>query len=225
MIYSGNWDYQGIVSQAPFSIGLFSFPFPGPEDPRYGSHTLGRMSEAENSMRGAFALSKRSRHPDVAIDFLRYLTIRTGNAKFVRLSNWLPVVREVECSNQVRSFLPYLGGYPPGFYFNGGVETTRLWVSNINQLFSAENGVEKFTRILEPEMDHAILLDEAKESRDLVNVIFYYDLRAAAEDAQLSGAFSDASWAARRSALYEAQTHIDMTALRSRCLQARLTPP
>jgi len=212
MIYTGSWDYQGIASQARFKVGVFPLPIPGPDDADYGRFTLGPCSEATASLQGAFALSRRSRHPEQAIDFLRYLSSVSGHSTFTRISNWLPIVRGVQPQDAIRPFMPRIEGKPNGFAFNVGVESTRLWSSHADLLFSEGDGVETLTRKLEPLMDRAILLDEAKESRDIPNVIFNFDVRASSQPALTEKQASE---------LYESQTDLELNLVRLRHEKSR----
>lgn len=231
MVASGSWEYQSITQQAEFPIAVFHVPEPEPDDPVFGRHTWGIASEADASMRGAFALSRQSRHPEVAVDFLRYLTSVRAHEKFSRLSGWLPAVRGVEPTPEVKPFSPRLHGYPKGFMFNVGVESTRLWHNNLNLLLAGDDGVERFIRAVEPEIDRVLLGDAAKENRELIPFIASYDVRATVDDAARVTASSGRSADApavltpeRRSELFEAQTDLELALARARYFQATFRP-
>ena len=181
MIVTGSWDYQSITAQVPFETGVLKIPVPARTNPDFGRFVLGPWSEANTSFRGAFALARTSRHPEAAMDFMRYLTSARAHEKFARLCGWLPAVRGVEPAEAVRAFYPELGGYPRGFSWSTGVETQRLWSTYAHLLFASEDGVAEFTRTVGPLMREALLADETKESRELVPTLAAADAQATAD--------------------------------------------
>lgn len=154
MIATGSWDSSSFRSQAEFEIGVFSLPLPTPEHRRYGPQMLGPGSEAETGTGLTFCISKQSKNFDRALDFLRFLVSKSGNATFSRVSGWLPSVVGIEPADHVRPFLPitdgYLDGFSPEFRFGGG-NSTRV-IANANSALVGPNGsVEAFkTAVREP---------------------------------------------------------------------------
>ena len=122
MLATGTWDAGGILSQADFPVGAFKMPAFRRDDPKYGRWTLGPMSEANTFAGVPFGLTRTSRHPERAIDFLRFLTSRKSNAKFSRISTWLPVIKGVPVPKVSESFRPVEEGYVGGVnirFFSG----------------------------------------------------------------------------------------------------------
>ncbi len=97
-IPDGTWDYPTMRDTAKFEIGAFRLPLPGPDDPEYGGYALLPISDGGASTATPFYLSRQSRHPEVAIDFLRYVTGMEGNRLFSQASHWMPSVEGVEIS-------------------------------------------------------------------------------------------------------------------------------
>jgi len=114
MIATGTWDAGGLLTQADFPVGAFKMPVFRPGDPKYGRDMLGPVSEATTLAGVPFGLTRRSRHPQTALDFLRFLTSRKSNAKFSRLSTWLPVIKGVPVPEGSESFRPVTNGYVGG---------------------------------------------------------------------------------------------------------------
>lgn len=222
MIMSGSWEYQAIAGQAGFPIGAFRLPEPEAGHPRFGRFVLGPTSEAGTSMRGAFAVTKQSRHPEIAIDFLQFLTSKAAHAKFARQSGWLPVVRGVEPIDALKPFYPALEGYPEGFFWAVGVETIRLWENHVHLLFSGSDGVERLTAELEPRFAAALVVDEIKETRESVNIIANYDARATADFALRRAGAEPLFTDAKRSELFEAQAYQENLLIRSRTVRGRV---
>lgn len=114
MLATGTWDAGGILTQANFPVGAFKMPVFRPGDPKYGRGMLGPVSEANTFAAVAFGLTRTSRHPERAIDFLRFLTSRQSNAKFSRISTWLPVIKGVPVPKVSEAFRPVENGYVGG---------------------------------------------------------------------------------------------------------------
>ncbi len=205
MMPSGSWDYSSMVEQADFDLGVFPVPVPTRDHPEFGSGMYGPPSEANTSMRGAFALTKQSPHPEQAIDFLRYLTSQAAHQRFSDLSGWLPAVQGVRPREGIRAFYPITEGYPSGFAFTTGVDSVRLWETHAHLLFAGEDGVERLTRALESQMDDAVVRDELKESRESVASIAAYDAIQAADFALRRATGEPLLSDERLSELWEAQ--------------------
>jgi len=216
MMPSGSWDFSSLVAQADFEIGVFPVPVPTTDHPRYGANMYGPPSEANTSMRGAFALTKQSPNAERAIDFLRYLTSQAAHQRFADRSGWLPAVRGVQPREEVKAFYPILDGYPPGFMFSPGVDTVRLWETYAYLLFAGDDGVERLTQTLEPLMDEAIIRDELKETRETVASLAAYDALQAADFARRTDGTDPLLSDRRLSELWEAQTHREDLYFRSR---------
>ncbi len=131
MLATGTWDAGGILSQANFPVGAFKMPVFRPGDPKYGRGMLGPVSEANTFAAVAFGLTRASKHPDRAIDFLRFLTSRKSNAKFSRISTWLPVIKGVPVPAVAESFRPMENGYTGGINIRFlGLEAHNTLVQN-----------------------------------------------------------------------------------------------
>ncbi|MFI5357865.1 MAG: ABC transporter substrate-binding protein, partial [Opitutales bacterium] len=111
MLSTGTWDAGGILQQAHFAVGAFQVPSIDPADPRYGHWTLGPLSEANIFASVPFGLTRASRHPARAIDFLRFMTSRRSNAKFAEISTWLPVIKGVPVPKVSEAFRPVTRGF------------------------------------------------------------------------------------------------------------------
>ncbi|MEO6874641.1 MAG: extracellular solute-binding protein [Opitutaceae bacterium] len=114
MLVSGTWDAGGILEQAKFPVGAFKMPAFRPGDPKYGRDMLGPVSEAGTFAGVPFGLTRASRHPARALDFLQFLTSRRSNEKFSRISTWLPVIKGVPVPKGSESFEPVGDGYVNG---------------------------------------------------------------------------------------------------------------
>lgn len=145
MLATGTWDAGGIIAQANFPVGAFKMPVFRPGDPKYGRGMLGPVSEANTFAGVAFGLTRNSRHPDRAIDFLRFLTSRKANTKFSRISTWLPVIKGVPVPKGSEAFQPVTDGYVGGVNIRGfGKEAQELLLQNLYLLSGAGASADAF---------------------------------------------------------------------------------
>lgn len=145
MIATGTWDAGGILTQADFPVGAFKMPVFRPGDPKYGRDMLGPVSEATTLAGVPFGLTRNSRHPETALDFLRYLTSRKANAKFSRLSTWLPVIKGVPVPATSESFRPVTNGYIGGLIIRAySVRSYELWQQNLYLLSGSGASADAF---------------------------------------------------------------------------------
>lgn len=174
MITTGSWDAPSFRAQAPFEIGVFDIPLPSTDHPRYGRNTLGRASEIEAGTGMSFGITRQSPHFDQAIDFLHYITSKSGNTTFTETSGWLPSVQGVEVPDLVRPFLPYATGYVDGFDFslaNVGAENTRVINNAMNALVRPPGSVEAFQNTVRPQLTRALREDLDRNLRvNLLNI-------------------------------------------------------
>ena len=155
-IPNGTWDYPTMRATAKFRIGAFRFPLPSPDDPEYGGYALLPVSDGGAGTAMPFYLTRQSRHPDVAIDFLRYVTSMAGNRLFSDASHWMPSVEGVEIAEELKPFRQNNWGYVITDVQNGpqlinglGAAGTQLFEANLHLLYAPDGGVEAYTRELE----------------------------------------------------------------------------
>ncbi|MDB6126144.1 MAG: transporter substrate-binding protein [Verrucomicrobia bacterium] len=156
---NGTWDYPTMRAQAGFEIGAFRLPLPEMDDPDFGGYVLRPMSDGGISTAMPFYLTRQGRHPEVAIDFLRYVTSLEGNRLFSQASHWMPSVEGVEIEPELRPFKQMNSGYVVTDAQNGpllmngpGEEYTQLFEKNLHTLYAPNGGVEAYNHILEPEL-------------------------------------------------------------------------
>ncbi len=208
MIVTGSWDAPSFRALAPFEVSAFRFPKPFPDHPRFGAGTYGLSSEADTPTSGAFGLTRASRVPEQAIDFLRFITSKQGNSTFSNVSGWLPSVVDVELPALVKPFEPILDGYVNGIglEMGGGANARRVIAANLGTLFDANSDVSKLQDILNAELPRAVRNDLGRTLRQFVLNIARQDTLAAAQ-AVLRERRPDVTELERKeSELFEAQT-------------------
>ncbi len=169
-IPNGTWDYPTMRALATFRIGAFSLPLPAADDPDFGAYALQPASDGGFNSAMPFYLTRRSRHPEAAIDFLRYVTSLEGNRLFSLASHWMPSVEGVEIEPELRPFRQNGSGYLVIDFQNGpmllngpGEEYTHLFETNLHVLYAPNGGVEAYTRALEGDFHEALVHDLQKQ--------------------------------------------------------------
>ncbi len=160
MIETNGLEVQSIKSQVAFPLGVMKNPMPDEDDPKYGKHYFGRESELKFAGHFTFGLTRQSEHPDVAIDFLRYLTSQQVHQEFVRLCGIVPAIIGVNPREDTEEFVPIAGSYPGGrgFPTTSGNEGGQF-NSGIHGLFEKGLSVDEFIDTIEPGYAEAIVKD------------------------------------------------------------------
>jgi raffinose/stachyose/melibiose transport system substrate-binding protein len=130
---TGTYEAEGIREQAAgkFELGLMDFPLPAKSDPEFGGVVQGpRYENPDGSM--PMAVTRSSKHPEVAIDFLLFLASREQNEKFNKRLKWIPIVAGAKIDPYVKPFEPTLEGVFPAFDPTIGGDSFIKW----SQLFS-----------------------------------------------------------------------------------------
>jgi raffinose/stachyose/melibiose transport system substrate-binding protein len=169
---NGTWDYPTMRETAKFEIGAFRLPLPGPDDPEYGGYALLPVSDGGSGTAMPFYLARQSRHPEAAIDFLRYVTSLEGNQLFSRASHWMPSVEGVAIEPELQPFQQNNHGYIVTDVQNGpqlmngpGAAYTQLFETNLHVLYAPDGGVEAYTRVLERQVRDVVIADLRKQIR------------------------------------------------------------
>ncbi|PTX94844.1 ABC transporter substrate-binding protein [Verrucomicrobia bacterium LW23] len=201
MIATGAWDRTSIEQEAPFPVGVFRVPVPGPDDPVYGKFALGQYAEAGGPGRGGFGLYRDSPNIETAVDFYRYFTSIPGSELFSKHSGWLPAIAGARISPALEPFRPDTEGYPPGSDMNNGAESNRLWENNFYLLTKTPGDSGPFRRAMSVEMRSACLEDMRLAARARLRSISRMDVAIGGFWWQTHGAGRLSSSSGRPSAL------------------------
>jgi raffinose/stachyose/melibiose transport system substrate-binding protein len=139
-IATGSWDGSTLIEQArmsrhPFEVGISRFPVVKKSDPEYGDISWGRPYEY-SGMGFPFALTKACKHPEVALDFMRFLTSRKNNEEFNNKIGWIPVIKGAQPSGFLSAFKPNFYGVKSGWQLGLGnkSQTVRAQTDPLLQL-------------------------------------------------------------------------------------------
>ncbi len=208
MIVTGSWDAPSFRTLAPFEISAFQLPMPSADHPRFGAGVIGPTSEAQTPTGTTFGLTRASRHPAAAIDFLHYVTSREGNRTFTDVSSWLPSVVGVELPPLVQPFAPQIDGYVNGISIDvgGGANVRRIIDSNLNALFDANTDIASFRDLLRANLPSAIRADLRQTNRYFIRNTARQDTLLAAQLMLQASTTEAAEHQRKASELLEAQT-------------------
>lgn len=166
MLATGTWDAGGILMQADFPIGAFQMPAFRRDDPQFGQWTLGPLSEASTFAALPFGLTRGSKHPERAIDFLRFLTSRKSNTKFSRISTWLPVIKGVPVPEISKAFQPVTEGYVGGVNIRGlGGRAAEIFPQYLHLLSGSGASADAFIAQTETLYDRSALEEIVRMAR------------------------------------------------------------
>jgi ABC-type glycerol-3-phosphate transport system substrate-binding protein len=167
---NGTWDYPTMRTMAKFEIGAFRLPLPTADDPEFGGYALLPVSDGGLGTAMPFYLTRQSRHPEVAIDFLRFVTGMAGNRLFSQASHWMPSVEGVEIEPELQPFKQNNNGYVVTDVQNGpmlingpGAAYTHLFETNLHVLYAPNGGVEAYTRAIEGSLRATVASDLRKQ--------------------------------------------------------------
>lgn len=167
MTMAGSWDASTFFAQSPFEVAVFTLPMPSPSHPKYGKFVLGNVTEAGLQSRFSLGISNTSKHPEVALDFIKYITSKRGNQTFSEISKWLPSVRNVPLIEMIKGFSPLSDGFANGPQLGTwGPDVDRLIGNNLYLLTDSNGSVEKFSNAVKPLYHDAIVSELRRVLRE-----------------------------------------------------------
>lgn len=218
MITTGSWDSPSFRAQIGFEIGVFPIPLPGRDHPRYGRNLFGPSSEAETGTGLSFGVTRTAPDAKRATDFLLFLASQPYNAKFSRVSGWLPSVVGVVPPKEIEPFLPRAEGYVPGFDFGFGAlgaNSLRVTDTAVNRLYSPQGSVEAYREVLAATLPAAIEDDVRRNARQLEFNITRQDIALLAHLALQARKPDDKVLARKVDEILESQHLMESTRTRS----------
>lgn len=179
-VFTGSWDYNGLVTNASFPVAVAQLPLPTPGDRVFGAGVLGPFSESALSPEAHFGITRRSPHRALAVDFLRYLSSRPVAARFSRSTLRMASLVGMEPPPELRDVAPVLDGSLPGvgttFRDVGAGHTRKLFQINFHRLFG-DGTVEDFARVVEAEAPATLRLDLERSSHGIRRETATHDAR------------------------------------------------
>jgi hypothetical protein len=133
-----------------FELATFPIPLPTRDNPDYGAHIIGTLSESEFPPGGTFILIRQSDAVQAgrALDFLRYATSVPSARLFSETTGMPSAVVGIVPLAEVRPFTPNSAGYPPGMNLDPSAETRRVVETSLHLLLNPVGGVDPFVEAL-----------------------------------------------------------------------------
>lgn len=181
MIYAGSWDYGVFVREGDFPVGVTRLPLPSPDDPEYGEFVLGSSSEANGSPEATFGIYRGSKHPDIALDFLHFLTSHAVARKFSDMSLRMSAIVEVPPPASAPELAPQLegeiAGFMPDFNYYGGNNANMVFKRNLHLLLGPTGSAEAFAAKLDDDIPRALRQDSSIQATRIKRDIQHLDAR------------------------------------------------
>ncbi len=169
-----------IKQQVPFEVGAFEIPLPDQRHPLFGRYLFGRVSEGGNISRWSFGLTRQSRHPEIALDFLQYLTSKSANERFAKMTRNIPSVVGASIPGGMEAFAPKIEGYPQGIGLGSGTGTT-LFNAHFHRLLSPVEGVDAFLDAMRPDYLSEVVRNLHSKRKDTLRKMRFQDADIAAK--------------------------------------------
>ncbi len=151
-ITSGTWDARSLIEQAEgeFEIGVMNYPLPGRDDPVYGEVIKGPNYERIGGG-FPFAITRTSKHPELALDFLLYMASQERNEALNEIIGWIPSVLGAGIPSFLEGFDPNLYGVYGCFNpANLGGESWLKWTQLYTSFQVNETSYEEMAEAYEP---------------------------------------------------------------------------
>lgn len=164
---TGTWDARSLQEQAKgqFEVGIMDFPIPARDDPVYGEIVEGRIYESPGGG-FQFGVSRTSKNPDVAIDFLLFLASQKGNEKINQIIGWIPAIVGTELDPFLKAFEPHLEGIYGNMNFTLGGNTAVAWGQQYSLYQVNQISFEDFAKTYTPFYLREGLKDFLEQQRD-----------------------------------------------------------
>lgn len=168
MICAGSWDYGVFARDGGFPVGIMPVVLPATDDPEYGRFVLGLPSEATGTSEATLGIARTSRHPELALDFLRFLTSYDVAKRFTEMSMRISAIAEVPPPPDAPGLAPRLhgeiNGFAPDLNGFGGGNANLVFRRNLHLLLSPKGGVDDFAAKLDADLPRALARDLAVHS-------------------------------------------------------------
>ena len=197
-------DATGLRRQISFPLRAFRNPTPEPGPTGFGANMMGPNAEGALFTYGNLGIPRTSPHPEVALDFLRFLTSQPEDRKFARISGSLPVIVGIEPEGFAKDLMPDGHGFPSGPTFTLG-ETGRVFSNNLHLLFGPEGSSDAFLQALAPELAGSMRTDVENLVRGTRRDVALNDTTIEAVDQLIHAAASNPALRRKYQGLVETQ--------------------
>ncbi len=106
----GTWNGYSMVKNSPFEVEVIPIPSLG-KGHKYSKYFTGKLTEMGVGVGGNFAIPKATKHFDLALEFLQFITSYKINQLVMNECKWPPAVKQAKYEGLMRKFQPILDGY------------------------------------------------------------------------------------------------------------------
>ena len=130
----GTYNAWSIVNNSPFEVKVARIPMLDSRHP-LGKHAVG-VSEAGHGAAGTFGVTKKSRNPKLALDFLQYLSSwRVNQEMIVGSCKWMSALKKVRYHGLMKQLAPETEAEykPTPVFFSTGPKTHRAMIAAVER--------------------------------------------------------------------------------------------
>lgn len=138
-------DNAGLTQRKTFEVGIFDFPLPNKADPVYGKYYAGPVAESVETGFN-FGITKFSRNPDIALDFMQFCTTPENNQKLNEIAQWVPAVKGAQPTEFLKAFTPNYKGFWGALTFEMGTRTKTILGQMLWPYTSRETDYEAYSK-------------------------------------------------------------------------------
>lgn len=183
VLFAGSWDYAGIRQESRFPVLVAKVPFPRAGEGRYGEFAHGPPSETEGGMEAVMGVARHSRHPELAVDFLRFLTSYHTARKLIDISHRLSATVDVPVPPDLEPMRPVtdgtVGAHPVNLRWLAGGGAALVFNQNLHLLGGRrDDGVQAFIDAVSARWPAAIRRDVELAPRLRLQNVRITDTRA-----------------------------------------------
>jgi len=107
--FDGTWNLYSIKNNASFDVGVLRIPVLGAGHP-HSRYFSGHITEVNSKTGGKFGIPKASKHFDLALELLQFMTSYEINQMIMRHCKFPPVVKFARYEGLLKSVKPQLDG-------------------------------------------------------------------------------------------------------------------
>lgn len=153
--------YGSLLTQANFPLGVSRLPLPGPGHSRFGAEILGPPADPLRP-EVVLGITRAAPQPELALDFLQFLSSRRMNSLFAERTGWFPVNKAATRGRIPEALAPDTSGFPEGIRLARvglGIDSRRAYQSELHRLFTADGSAEAFVDKLATAFDDGLRSD------------------------------------------------------------------
>ncbi len=123
----GTYNAWSLVNNSSFRVEVIKIPTLNSGHP-LGANALGQISELGAGLSGKFGIAKKSKHQDIALDFLMFITsYKTSRMTMVEHCKWMSPLKHMQYEGLMKTFEPVSNSnyVPVGIPFDLGVYSRR----------------------------------------------------------------------------------------------------